>query len=32
MELVDPEKEWTLVTTLSTRQEDVNVRIRRRGA
>ncbi|MCJ1386172.1 hypothetical protein MMC17_009298 [Xylographa soralifera] len=32
VELVDPEKEWTLVTTLSVRQEDVNVRIERRTA
>lgn len=32
MELVDPEKDWTLITTLSTRQEDVNVRIVRRTA
>ena len=30
IELVDPEKDWKIITTLSTRQEDVDVRIERR--
>ena len=30
MELMHPEKDWTLVTTLSVCQEDVKVRIKRR--
>ena len=30
MELVNPEKDWTIITTLSVRQEDVKVRIERR--
>ena len=30
MELADPEMEWKLITTLSTRQENVKVRIERR--
>lgn len=32
MELVNPEKDWTITTTLSTRQDDINVRIERRTA
>ena len=30
IELVDPEKDWKIITSLSTRQEDVDVRIERR--
>ena len=30
IELVDPEKDWKIITTIFTRQEDVDVRIERR--
>ena len=32
MEPVNPEKDWTMITTLSTRQEGIKVRIERRTA